>query len=136
VFVSEGKKTVVLVGHCGPDSWALKSAIGSAVPGVEILSADTSRELDAVLGRADLLLINRVLDGGFKGLGGIELIQSLRGHPKAMLISNYPDAQEVAEAAGAIPGFGKSEMYAERTRSRLRAALGLDVQGSVDSTRI
>jgi hypothetical protein len=131
------KKTVVLVGHCGPDSWALKSAVGSVVPGVEIVSADSTRELDAVLARADLLLVNRVLDGRFGGIGGIDLIRSLGERAgRAMLISNFPEAQREAETMGALPGFGKSEMYAERTRARLRAALRMEPQGSADSTRI
>jgi hypothetical protein len=41
-----------------------------------------------------------------------------------MLISNYPDAQARAVAAGALQGFGKSEMMARGTRDILASALG------------
>jgi len=36
-----------------------------------------------------------------------------------MLITNYPDQQQVAVAAGAEYGFGKKELQTEQTRSRL-----------------
>lgn len=122
----EGKR-VVLVGHCGPDSFALRSAIRSALPGAQVEFANDTETLEAELDRADLLLINRVLDGRFADRAGVELIQSLssRQRPVTMLISNFPDAQQAAEAAGAAPGFGKAEMYAEETRRRLREALGI-----------
>ena len=125
--MSKVSYTVVLVGHCGPDSWALKSAVGSAIPGAKIESANRQRELEEVVARADLLLVNRQLDGAFDVDTGAELIRAVRASqgPKAMLISNYPEAQAEAEAAGALPGFGKTEMYAAETKRRLRAALGL-----------
>ncbi len=120
--------TIVLVGHCGPDSWALKSAIGSAVPGATIIAADSNEELEESLEDAALLLVNRVLDGRFDEPGGVDLIRRLgaggRG-PKTMLVSNYGEAQREAEAAGALPGFGKKEMYAAATREKLLRALGL-----------
>lgn len=120
-------KRVVLVGHCGPDSFALRSAIRSALPGAEVEFANDPEALETELGRADLLLVNRVLDGRFPTHGGIELIQNLAAgeRPVAMLISNFPEAQAAAEAVGAAPGFGKAEMYTEQTRQRLREAVGL-----------
>jgi two-component system chemotaxis response regulator CheY len=121
---------IALVGHCGPDSYALRSAMGSAVPGSEVVFASDEEALAAELARADLLLVNRTLDGEFRAGSGLELIRLLRTtYPQArvriMLVSNYPDAQAEAEAAGALPGFGKREMYAAGTRARVRAALGL-----------
>jgi hypothetical protein len=118
--------TVLLVGHCGPDSYSLKNAVSRALPGVTILSADDGEALDANLGRADLLLINRVLLGYFENESGIDLIARLAqtpGAPRTMLISNYADAQAAAESAGALPGFGKKDIYAEETTRRLRAAM-------------
>jgi hypothetical protein len=41
-----------------------------------------------------------------------------------MLVSNYADAQQQAETAGALPGFGKSSLRTPETRERLRAVLG------------
>ena len=42
-----------------------------------------------------------------------------------MLISNYPEAQAEAAAAGAAPGFGKAEMNTGRARGAVLTALGL-----------
>ena len=42
---------------------------------------------------------------------------------KMMLVSNYPDAQAEAIAAGALPGFGKRELGSERVTKLLREAL-------------
>jgi two-component system, chemotaxis family, chemotaxis protein CheY len=126
--VSKGSYTVVLVGHCGPDSWALKSAVGSAIPGARVVSANDQPELERAMETADLLLVNRQLDGAFDADSGADLIRAIRAAkgPGAMLISNFPEAQAEAEAAGALPGFGKTAMYAAETKRRLRAALGLE----------
>ena len=43
-----------------------------------------------------------------------------------MLITNYPDQQQVAVAAGAEYGFGKKELYADETRTRLAKFLTND----------
>jgi hypothetical protein len=42
-----------------------------------------------------------------------------------MLVSNLPEAQAAASDLGAAPGFGKRDLYADQTRQRLKAALGL-----------
>lgn len=121
-------KTVVLVGHCRPDYFMLKLAVESAAPGVRVEAANSDAELVALDGAADLLLVNRVLDGRFASDRGLELIERAvaGGGPRTMLISNFDDALEAAEAAGAAPGFGKRDMRSERAVSRLRAALDLD----------
>lgn len=132
-----GHPVVVLVGHCGPDSFMLRSVIERALRsegGVRIEMADSREELEAVLSSADLLLINRVLGRSLEG-SGVELIRRLKremgeGGPRMMLVSNYADAQEEAEAAGALPGFGKAAAYAEETARRLRAAVGRDGAGA------
>jgi DNA-binding NarL/FixJ family response regulator len=122
-----GKK-VVLVGHCGPDSSYLRMTIKKAVPEVEILAADDSAELTSVLEKntPDLLLFNRELGYGFTPDLGVEVIRALRpSQPnlKMMLVSNYADAQQAAEAAGALPGFGKRELGTPRVAELLRNAL-------------
>ena len=74
----------------------------------------------------DLLLFNRELGYGFSETAGVKVIERLRaGNPalKAMLVSNYPDAQAAAEAAGALPGFGKRELGTKRVTELLREAL-------------
>lgn len=120
---------IVLVGHCGPDSYALRSAVGRAVPGAQIVAADDGDTLAQHLPKADLLLVNRLLEGGaFETHSGIELIAGLTATSaiRCMLISNLADAQAEAEAAGALPGFGKAEMYSDEARERIRTALAVE----------
>lgn len=120
-------KTVVLVGHCGPDNSYLRLAVRAAVSDAAIATADDSQELARALAAgADLVLINRVLDYGFDQPSGVELIKHLRAsHPKVrlMLISNYPEAQAAAVAAGAIPGFGKRDIGSRAAAIALSNAL-------------
>jgi hypothetical protein len=118
--------TVLLVGHCSPDAFALRSAVGSAVPRAAIVFANDQETLAKHAPGARLLLINRVLDGDFDAQDGVALIRELGpAAPAMMLISNVPEAQSEAAAAGALPGFGKRDMYADTTREKLRAALGV-----------
>lgn len=118
----------------------LRNAVRAAVPEAVFEAANDRASLAARLGRADLVLVNRALDGDFDAPDGIELIRQLGRPPEAprageavaasappamMLVSNYPEAQASAQAAGAWPGFGKSEVYADTTRDRLRRALAI-----------
>jgi two-component system, chemotaxis family, chemotaxis protein CheY len=124
-------KVVVLVGHCGPDSWALKSAVSAAVAGAKVEMVHDQAALEHILGSADLLLINRVLESGFSQENGIELVRELAsrpGSPRTMLISNFSEAQVEAVAAGALPGFGKSAMYAAESKMRMQAALATPIE--------
>jgi two-component system, chemotaxis family, chemotaxis protein CheY len=126
--VSEPTVRILLVGHCGPDSYALRSAVESMVPGAIVEFAPDGDSLRRGLATASLLLINRVLDGDYSSATGLELILDLhRSAPgvPTMLVSNFAEAQEQAIAAGARPGFGKREMYAEETRAKIRDAIGL-----------
>ena len=75
------------------------------------------------------MLVNRVLD--LDGSSGLELIQRLKEDPEeslkatpVMLVSDYPEAQQMAVELGAEPGFGKSELQSPATLDRLRALLG------------
>lgn len=125
-------KIILLVGHCGPDNSYLRMTIKRAIPNAEILMADDSRELTQVLAEKDidLILFNRELGYGFDPDEGVAVIRALRpSHPntRMMLVSNYPDAQQAAVAAGALPGFGKREMGKPRVTELLRDALGIEV---------
>lgn len=84
-------------------------------------------ELDQLIGPDTLLLVNRVLDGRFDvGGSGIELIRQIAaqaGPIPLMLISNYKDAQQQAEEAGALPGFGKSQIADAAVRQRVSDAI-------------
>ena len=104
-------ETVLSVGNCGFDNGQLKQIL-SASSHVSLETADSvSEAIDAVDADCRLVLVNRILDR--TGESGVELIEKLVAkHPQTtvMLISNYPDAQQAAESAGAAPGFGKSQM--------------------------
>jgi hypothetical protein len=102
-------------------------SITSAVKGATILAADDDAELNRVLeGGVDLLLFNRELGYGFSQTQGVACIQRLRAFDpklKMMLVSNFPDAQTAAVAAGALPGFGKRELGSKRVVELLRSVL-------------
>ena len=121
--MSDGVKRVVLVGHCGADSFALRRAIAEAVPEVEIVAAESKEKLATVArGGVALVLVNRTLDYGFGFSDGVDLIEATRvdfPELKMMLVSNYEDAQASAVQAGALPGFGKSELRGPRVKKLL-----------------
>ncbi len=116
---------ILLVGHCGPDSFMLRSAARRAVPEADVAYAASTAELHARLAASDVLLVNRVLDGDFESDSGIELIRTVladRPETVALLVSNHDDAQREAESAGARPGFGKANAMSDEAAERLRAA--------------
>jgi hypothetical protein len=118
---------VALVGHCGFDSGSLSRFASDVAPDAEVVRINDQRSLDDLAGPGTLLLVNRVLDGRFDvGGSGIELIKALSAKDDpapAMLISNYEDAQQEAEAAGALPGFGKSQISDRTVRERVALAV-------------
>ncbi|MBC03318.1 MAG: hypothetical protein CMJ34_08465 [Phycisphaerae bacterium] len=116
------------VGHCGPDGWMLRTAIQRVIPEAVVEDITGEAGLDERLGRAAdrpvVLLVNRKLDGDFDAVDGIELIERRRdGRHVSMLVTNLPDAAAAAEAAGALPGFGKSDLHGESTSNALREAV-------------
>ena len=75
----------------------------------------------------DLVLVNRVFDRTAEE--GIDLIRKVKADAKTsdfpvMLVSNFPDSQAEAVAAGAIPGFGKAALGESATKERLEKYLG------------
>ena len=120
-------KTVALVGHCGPDASYLRMAVQSADRSLKIIAADDVDELHAVVkGGVDLILFNRELGWGFEETEGVEVIRQFRKthpHVRTMLVSNYPEAQAAAVAAGAWPGFGKREIGSPKVAQVIREAL-------------
>ena len=69
-----------------------------------------------------LVLVNRLLDED--GSEGLKIIRQIKADPAlaavpCMLISNYPEYQQAAVAAGAEYGFGKKELDMPQTRARL-----------------
>lgn len=120
-------KKILLVGHCGPDSSYLRMVIRQADKDALILMADDDAELGRQLEQpVDLVLFNRELGYGFASELGVEVIRRLKQKQpelRTMLVSNYPDAQKAAEAAGALPGFGKREIGSARVIDLLKSAI-------------
>lgn len=120
----------LLVGHCLPDRMSLSRAVKRALPDVKTEAVNSDNALEKHFEDADLVLVNRALDGRFQASSGIDLIRSLgerraNGRPAMMLISDYPDAQEEAQQAGAAPGVGKSQLRGDEAARRFREAAGV-----------
>lgn len=110
-----------LVGHCGPDASMLRSAIRRAVPAASFAEARDDASLAPHRGDGSVWLVNRALDGDFGVADGVALIVRERGAVRMALVSNFPEAQQAAHAAGAMPGFGKSELNSAETARKLVA---------------
>ena len=99
-----------------------------AVPGVRVLMIDSDADLDGAVESddVDLFMLNRKMDFGFEEEDGLTLLQQIRQRrpeQRVMMISNYPETQQAAEAAGALPGFGKREIGSAKAKERISAAL-------------
>jgi two-component system chemotaxis response regulator CheY len=121
---------VLNVGQCGFDHSSIARYLTDRF-GASVERPDSLDEVHQALRSSsfDLVLVNRVLD--LDGSSGLELIETLKNDPEeslkdtpVMLVSDYDEAQRMAVALGAEPGFGKSEMRSSTTFERLRALLG------------
>lgn len=118
---------VLSVGNCGFDHRALAGVLSQQFA-ARVQPADSAQQALAQMQRErfDLVLVNRRFD--LDGANGIDFIRQVKTHPElggtpVMLISNYPEYQQEAIEAGALPGFGKSSLSAPETLDRLRRAL-------------
>lgn len=121
-------KRVLDVGNCNFDHTAIRALVLREF-GAEAIAAHSHAEAlrEAKAGRYDLILVNRILDDD--GSEGMAIIRDLKQHPETsqlpvMLITNYPDHQAIALAAGAEPGFGKSSLHEPATKALLKTFLG------------
>ena len=120
---------VLDIGNCSPDHAAVRRLIEGNFSGAEVVQAHGAEDALAVLKAShfDLILVNRKLDRDYSD--GLDVIRQLKSDPTArtlpvMLLSNYPEYQSAAVAAGAEPGFGKLEYEREETLAKLRRFLG------------
>jgi CheY-like chemotaxis protein len=121
-------KRVLDVGNCGPDHAAIRRMLETTFR-AEVTQVDDALGALAELksGSFDLVLVNRQLDIDYSD--GLDIIKQIKADSKlaavpCMLITNYPDQQQTAIAAGAEPGFGKKELFTDQTKSRLAKFLG------------
>jgi two-component system, chemotaxis family, chemotaxis protein CheY len=116
-------KRVLDVGNCVPDHAAIRTMLENKFQ-ADVVQADGLSDALAVLRKEpfDLVLVNRKLDQDYSD--GLDVIKQIKADTQfstvpCMLITNYADQQGVAVAVGAEYGFGKKELYADETQSRL-----------------
>ena len=117
------RKRVLDVGQCGPDHAAICRLLEGTF-GAEVEQADRLDDALAALRRGpfELVLVNRKLDIDYSD--GMEIVRAIKTDPAlaatpVMLVTNYPEHQQAAIAAGAEPGFGKAELALAQTRVKL-----------------
>lgn len=121
-------KRVLSVGQCGVDHAALSAMLENNF-GAEVVPAETAADALVALGheKFDLVVVNRKLDADYSD--GLEIIRRIKADPQlaatpCMLVTNYPEHQQAAIAAGAEPGFGKLAYDRPETREQLARFLG------------
>jgi CheY-like chemotaxis protein len=127
-------KCVLDVGQCGPDHATIRRYFTRNFD-CELMQANAADDALELLksGRFDLVLVNRKLDVDYSD--GLEVIRQIKADPAtasvpAMLVTNYPEHQDAAVAAGAVRGFGKLEFDKPETREKIAAALNEPQQPS------
>src|SRR5688500_2326928 len=112
-------KRVLDVGNCDMDHRNLRTLIEGSFDAA-IVRCHTLSEALAELGKApaDLVLINRQFDRDLTD--GLDLIKQVKADSRlsstpCMLITNFPEHQSSAVAAGAEPGFGKRDLNQPKT---------------------
>ena len=119
--------TVLDVGQCGVDHAAISTLLEQQFMANVDRAHTASEALRAMETRHyDLVLINRVFDRD--GSRGLDLLRAIRQRPEfepvpVMVVSNYPETQREAVAAGAVPGFGKAALEEPETLSCLEQVL-------------
>ncbi len=117
----KSQRVVLDVGQCSADHSSIRRLCEGL--GARVERAHTGAEALARIaaGDIDVVLVNRILD--VDGADGIALISELVAQApqplSIMLVSNYPQYQQEAVRRGAVPGFGKAELYSAETRELL-----------------
>ena len=116
-------KRVLDVGNCDLDHGNLSALVEGSL-GATLVRCHTANEALEALRRApaDLVLVNRQLDRDLTE--GLEVIRRVKADPRlrdtpCMLITNFPEHQAAAMAAGGEPGFGKRDLGQPQTRELL-----------------
>jgi CheY-like chemotaxis protein len=121
------KKRILDVGQCGPDHATMRQFLTRHFDCEIVQTHGPDDTLDELRRSGyDLVLINRKLDCDYSD--GIEIIRQIKADPAiaevpAMLVTNYPQHQAEAVAAGAVRGFGKLEYGDPATLEKLRVVL-------------
>ncbi|WP_425615651.1 response regulator [Anatilimnocola sp. NA78] len=120
-------KRVLDIGNCSVDHGAISGMLTKQF-GAEVIQAHGPEDSLVLLKQThfDLVLVNRKLDQDYSD--GLDIIHAMKADPQiaavpVMLISNYPQYQEEAIESGALPGFGKKELYLDSTQENLSKLL-------------
>jgi CheY-like chemotaxis protein len=120
-------KKILDVGQCGPDHATIKRWMTRHFDCQVIQTHGLSDSLAALRNDTfDLVLVNRKLDRDYSD--GIDIIRQIKSDEQlatvpVMLVTNYPEHQEAAVAAGAVRGFGKLEFDNPITLQNVAAVL-------------
>jgi CheY-like chemotaxis protein len=116
-------KKVLDVGQCDPDHASIRRFLEGRFE-VEVVRAHGPDDALAALRSEpyDLVLVNRKLDRDYTD--GIEILKQIKADRElakipVMLVTNYPEHQNLAVAAGGERGFGKLEYEKPETAERL-----------------
>jgi CheY-like chemotaxis protein len=112
---------VLSVGQCRPDQQSIQSIIEQHFD-ANVETADSIGEGLNLLrsGRYDLVLVNRIIfNDGQEGLDLIRIAKREELSTPVMLVSDYPDSQSQAVAAGGVPGFGKVDLHGSQALEHL-----------------
>ncbi len=102
------------VGQCDADNYRISEVLTDHFDVEMARACSHEQAIDLASQTAfDLILINRLYDrDGSEGLKTLKALKSndLTANIPVMLVSNFPDAQNAALEAGAVPGFGKASL--------------------------
>jgi two-component SAPR family response regulator len=105
-------KRLLSVGNCSYDFGNLSTTLQKHFA-IELQNVDTAEEADEVLKKQsfDLILVNRLFDvNQDSGIAFIKRHKAAQLATPMMLLSNFPEYQEEAQAVGAVKGFGKNQV--------------------------
>ncbi|MFO0914336.1 MAG: response regulator [Pirellulales bacterium] len=117
---------VLDVGNCSHDHHTLRHFIESHFS-AKVSQAESWHDAQQHLAQRNysLVLVNRLLDAD--GTEGVEVIRQLKQSEwsavPAMLVTNFPDHQQLAVDVGALPGFGKLALGKPEVLAQLAAVL-------------
>lgn len=121
-------RRVLDVGNCSMDHGTLQGVLSQHFE-VVVDQAHTIDDAEAKLAanKYDLVTVNRVFDQD--GAYGLDLIRKIKARPAnaelpVMLITNFPEHDAQAVAAGAVPGFGKKRVREATTVELFKKYLG------------
>ena len=121
-------KKVLDVGQCQSDHASIRRLIEGNFSAHVVQAHDAFDAIERLRAeKFDLVLVNRKLDADYSD--GLEIVKQIKTDPtlasiRVMLLTNYPEHQQQAMAAGAEPGFGKAQFGQAETHERLKKILG------------